>query len=137
MRTEYLDDGYEVNCLDDYTVVIKAIQVPIFEDEIEDKSDMVELWKFIVEFRDINEDKNVEIPSYRTYQTYEDAIQDAYGVIELFGFMFKDESDPTAIEILRWSYEDQELETDYILFDGLDFYPLPDDYDFPDDDDKD
>lgn len=130
-----LEDGTEVTYFDDYTVVIKAIQVPIFINEI-DKDDIQDLWKFIVEFHDSNIDSIVEIPSYRTYSTYEDAVQDAYGVIDLFGFTVSEDTSKNVITILRWSVEDEELYEDYVLFDGLDFYPVPEDFDPDNEDDE-
>lgn len=115
----------EFEFIENYTVEIKAI-----ESTMEDTS----FWKFIIQIKvldsDYNDDevitanfiKAIDIPSYRVYDDMLDAIQDAYGVIELLGFQFQDNK-PQQIEILRYNPEEEEYVSDIILYDGFDFYP--------------
>jgi hypothetical protein len=116
----------EFEFIDFYTVEIKAVEY--FNDETEES-----IWKFIIQYKVIDDDydgdeppdefvKIVEIPSYRTYEDMFDAIQDAYGVIELVGFQFADDK-PQQVEVLRYNPVDNEYVSDYILYDGFDFYP--------------
>jgi hypothetical protein len=116
----------EIEFIDFYTVEIKAVEY--YNDETEES-----IWKFIVQYKIIDDDYDddelpkdfariIEIPSYRTYEDMFDAIQDAYGVIELIGFQFADDT-PQQVEVLRYNPLDKDYVSDYILFDGFDFYP--------------
>jgi hypothetical protein len=107
--------------IDTYTVEIKAIEM--YESDSETL-----FWKFIVHYKVLEDDddidnvlKNIEIVSYRAYENMYDAIQDSYGVIELFGFQFSNK-EPQEIEILRYNLVDNSYDSDYILYDGFDFY---------------
>jgi hypothetical protein len=112
--------------IDFYTVEIKAVEY--YNDETNES-----IWKFIIQYKVTDDDyddgippedfvKIVEIPSYRTYDDMFDAIQDAYGVIELIGFQFAGNK-PQEIEILKYNPVDKDYVSDYILYDGFDFYP--------------
>ncbi len=112
--------------IDFYTVEIKAVEY--YNDETNES-----IWKFIIQYKVTEDDyddskppedfvKIVEIPSYRAYDDMFDAIQDAYGVIELIGFQFAG-SKPQEIEILKYNPVDEDYVSDYILYDGFDFYP--------------
>jgi hypothetical protein len=112
--------------IDFYTVEIKAVEY--YDDETNES-----IWKFIIQYKVTDDDyddskppedfvKIVEIPSYRAYDDMFDAIQDAYGVIELIGFQFAG-SKPQEIEILKYNPVDEDYVSDYILYDGFDFYP--------------
>lgn len=108
-----------------YTVIIKAIEIPM--DETNRK------WAFSVQFFQLGEDEDrfdntkedavvVEIPSMHGFPTAEDAIQDAFGIIELYGFTVE-EGDKQPIEILDWDYSGEDYISRTVLFDGFDFYP--------------
>lgn len=116
----------EIEFINFYTVEIKAVEY--FSSETEES-----YWKFIIQYKIIDDEydddempteftKITEIPSYRAYEDMFDAIQDAYGVIELLGFQFADDK-PQQVEILRYNPVDDEYVSDYILYDGFDFYP--------------
>lgn len=116
----------EDELVDCYTVEIKAI-----ENYIDEKNEST--WKFIVLYKIIDDDvveitpstefkKVIEIVSYREYEDMLDAIQDAYGVIELIGFQFVGDK-PQEVEVLRYNPVDNDYVADYVLYDGMDFYP--------------
>lgn len=111
--------------LSNYTVTIKAVEIPIEPDN--------RRWAFSIQFFKLGEDQDhfdpssedalvVEIPSMHGFPTAEDAIQDAFGIIELYGFAVL-EGEKQPIEILDWDYTEEDYIIRTVLFDGFDFYP--------------
>ena len=94
----------------DYNCAMSAHEDP------EDKS-----WHFAVElFTDDN--KLIDIHSQHTFQTYQDALLDCYGIIEYLGFSITEKDELARISINHWNENEEKYEEETIFFDGCDFY---------------
>jgi hypothetical protein len=113
----------------DYTCYIKAIEA---KTPHKNKS-----WIYVIQYIELTEKddnspkKIIEIPSQHYYKTYQDAIQDAYGIVELLGFRFRDKSDPAKIMVLDLDKTTDEYIVRYVLFDGFDFFTPIDEEETP------
>lgn len=115
-----------------YTCQIKAVEVKPTQPDIPQQ------WVFVTQYIDLSDEETkdpfiIEIPSIQTYDTFEDAIQDAYGIIEYYGWRFSPEHPVGKIPVIRWNVEKDSYVTDFVYYDGFDFYP----YDEEDDKEQD
>lgn len=89
-------------------------------------------WVFVIQFLDseVDDEQNtniIEIPSLESFKTPEDALQDAFGIVELFGFRISRDVNRLKMTILDWNAEKKEYELRYLYFDGYDFFTIDSD----------
>lgn len=78
-------------------------------------------WRFALEiFTDSG--KLIDVHSQQSYQTYQDALFDCYGIIEYLGFGITDPNNCANVTVNHWNEEEEKYDEDIILFDGSDFF---------------
>ena len=83
-------------------------------------------FSFVIDFIEVSDEedkKMIAIPSMHSYDSYHDAIQDAYGIIELYGFRLNEGIPRARIEIMEWDEDKDKYIPHYTYFDGRDFFP--------------
>ena len=80
-------------------------------------------WRFALEiFTDSG--KLIDVHSQQSYQTYQDALFDCYGIIEYLGFGITDPNNCANVSVNHWNEEEERYDEDIILFDGSDFFKI-------------
>jgi hypothetical protein len=97
-------------CVTDYNCSMSAYQDP---------DDMV--WRFALEIF-TEDEKLIDIHSQQTYQTYQDALLDCYGIIEYLGFGVIDRKKCAQIVVNFWDETNEQFDEQLVYFDGLDFF---------------
>lgn len=103
--------------LSNYYCRMMAVQIPLDEEGDDPR------WKYLLEYNGVGEDdgKKVSMPSIHSYASPFDAIQDAYGILELLGFRFNPEFTRSKVVITNL---DKDGNSDPVVywFDGYDFF---------------
>lgn len=117
---------YNFYTLKNYQCQIKAVEV-ITEKPVPKKK---RKWIYVVSLVDnekTSDDKTnvIEVPSLHEYSTPEDAIQDAYGITRLLGFIIINLEDSSRLEVfvLNWDHKQENYKVNKIYYDGMDFFP--------------
>ena len=66
-----------------------------------------------------------EVYGQRVYETYKDALQDGYGVLEYVGYVIQDKSKRSQFSVSSWDKKTESFIESLVFFDGFDFYNEP------------
>jgi hypothetical protein len=78
-------------------------------------------WYFALEL--FTEDNRlIDIHSQHTFQTYQDALLDCYGIIEYLGFSITDKNELARVSVNHWNDAEDKYDEEIIFFDGYDFF---------------
>jgi hypothetical protein len=64
----------------------------------------------------------LEISGQRIYETYKDALQDGYGVLEYLGYVIQDQNNRLQFSVSSWNKKTQTFDEQLVFFDGFDFF---------------
>jgi hypothetical protein len=104
------EDNYIL--VSEYTCSLSAHQDPEMRD-----------WRFALEIF-TNSGQLIDIHSQQSYETFQDALLDCYGIIEYLGFGITDRDNSANISVNHWNENEERYDEEIVQFDGRDFYKI-------------